>query len=79
MRHEGAVLSDQDGARPLPMAVRRSVAGPATGRLVAAGERRLRALLGELDVAVIPAETWGADDQAGATLRDVDVPDDLPG
>jgi molybdopterin-guanine dinucleotide biosynthesis protein A len=74
-----AVLADDAGPRPLPMAVRRSVAGPAAERLLAAGERRLRALLSEVDLAVIDPATWRADDPSGQSLRDVDVPDDLPG
>ena len=77
-RHEAAVLADDEGPRPLPMVVRLSAAGPAVERLVDGGERRLRALLGDLDVQVIPAEIWRTDDPTGATLRDVDVPDDLP-
>jgi len=32
-----------------------------------------------LDVEVIPYETWREDDPAGESLRDVDVPGDLPG
>ena len=76
--HQAAVLADDVGPRPLPMAVRRSVASPAVGRLLAEGERRLRALLGELDVEVVPQETWRLDDPDGLTLLDVDVPGDLP-
>lgn len=76
--HEAAVLADDAGPRPLPMAVRRSVAAPAVDRLVAVGERRLRALLTELDVSVVPPSAWGADDPDAATLRDVDTPADLP-
>ena len=78
-RREGAVLADGDGPRPLPIAVRRSVAAPAAERLIDRGERRLRALLSELDVEVIAPATWQVDDPAGETLRDVDVPGDLPG
>lgn len=76
--HEAAVLADDVGPRPLPMAVRRSVASPAVDRLLAEGERRLRALLGELDVEVVPQETWRLDDPDGLTLLDVDVPGDMP-
>ncbi len=75
--HEAVVLTDDVGPRPLPMAVRRSVASPAVDRLLAQGERRLRALLGELDVEVVPQATWGLDDPDGLTLLDVDVPGDL--
>ena len=56
-RREAAVLADADGPRPLPLAVRRSVASPAAQRVLESGERRLRALLGELDVEVIPPDT----------------------
>jgi molybdopterin-guanine dinucleotide biosynthesis protein A len=76
--HEAAVIADEERPRPLPLAVRRSVARPAVDRLLDRSERRLRALLEELDVAVIPPATWRADDPSGATLRDVDTPDDLP-
>jgi len=60
------------------MAVRRSPASPVADRLLESDERRLRALLGELDVDVIPPEVWQLDDPTGETLRDVDVPGDLP-
>ena len=78
-RREAAVLADEGRERPLPMAVRRSVASPFVDRLLDDGERRLRALLQHLDVEVIPYETWLEDDPAGESLRDVDVPGDLPG
>jgi len=77
--HELAVLADDTGARPLPMALRRSTAGPVVDRLVAGGERRLRALLAELPATVIERSAWRPDDPAGETLLDVDVPEDLPG
>jgi len=77
-RREGAVLADAEGPRPLPLAVRRSVASPAVDALVDGGERRLRALLERLDVDVITEDRWRVDDPTGETLRDVDVPEDLP-
>jgi molybdenum cofactor guanylyltransferase len=77
-RHDAAVLADETGPRPLPMAIRSSVAGPAVERLVAGGERRLRALIDELDAEVIPRSTWERDDPMGGTLVDVDTPADLP-
>jgi molybdopterin-guanine dinucleotide biosynthesis protein A len=76
--HEAAVLADDVGPRPLPMAVRRSAAAPVADELLAAGERRLRALLAVLDVEVIAPSSWRRDDPDGASLRDVDTPDDLP-
>lgn len=62
---------------PLPMAVRRDVAGVAVPRLLAAGERRLRALAGVLRTTVIPERTWRQDDPEGATLHDIDTLGDL--
>lgn len=76
--HEAAVLADAGGPRPLPLAVRRTRAGPAADRLIAGGERRLRALLVELETSVIPRAVWQRDDPQRATLRDVDSPADLP-
>ena len=75
---EAAVLTDASRPRPLPLAVRHSAATPAVDALLEGGERRLRALLERLDVEVIAEEDWRADDPAGKTLRDVDVPEDLP-
>jgi molybdopterin-guanine dinucleotide biosynthesis protein A len=77
-RREAAVLADDGRARPLPLAVRRSAASAAADRLIEDGERRLRALLERLDVDVIPEDRWREDDPDGETLRDVDVPGDLP-
>lgn len=78
-RREAAVLADEDGPRPLPMAIQRSRGAPVTQRLLDQGERRLRALLVELDVEVVLPTAWRAIDPDGASLRDVDVPGDLPG
>jgi molybdopterin-guanine dinucleotide biosynthesis protein A len=78
-RREAAVLADATRPRPLPLAVRRSVAASAVDDLVAAGERRLRALLERLDVGIVAEKDWRPDDPAGESLRDVDVPADLPG
>jgi molybdopterin-guanine dinucleotide biosynthesis protein A len=77
-RREAAVLADDQRARPLPLAVRRSAASQAADALLENGERRLRALLERLDVDVIPEDRWRGDDPNGETLRDVDVPGDLP-
>lgn len=78
-RRQAAVLADDERARPLPLAIRRSAGAEAAERLLEEGERRLRALLERLDVEVIPEERWREDDARGETLRDVDVPGDLPG
>jgi molybdenum cofactor guanylyltransferase len=78
-RREAAVLADEDRPRPLPLAVRRAAASTAVDRLLDTGERRLRALLEHLDVEVIAHGVWRDDDSTGESLRDVDVPEDLPG
>jgi molybdopterin-guanine dinucleotide biosynthesis protein A len=75
--HDAAVLADAEGPRPLPMAIRPRAARPVAQRRLAAGERRLRALISALDAEVIAPGEWQRDDPAGATLRDVDVPADL--
>ncbi|HET7169406.1 MAG TPA: molybdenum cofactor guanylyltransferase [Candidatus Limnocylindrales bacterium] len=76
--HDLVILADDTGPRPLPMAVRRTPAGAAVDGLLTQGERRLRALLTVLDVTAMPPAAWRVDDPAGATLRDVDTPTDLP-
>jgi molybdopterin-guanine dinucleotide biosynthesis protein A len=79
-RADAVILNDDAGRRPLPMAVRRSIVQPLAERLLAGGERRLRAVLAELHAVVaIDPGTWRADDPTGETLRDVDAPGDLPG
>lgn len=74
---ELAALEDGGLARPLPTALRRAAAEPAARALLAAGERRLRALAGALRNVTIAEREWRAIDTVGATLRDVDVPEDL--
>ncbi|HSL76145.1 MAG TPA: molybdenum cofactor guanylyltransferase [Candidatus Limnocylindrales bacterium] len=78
-RRQAAVLADEERARALPLALRRSAAAEAAEHLLEHGERRLRALLERLDVEVLAPERWREDDADGETLRDVDVPDDLQG
>jgi molybdopterin-guanine dinucleotide biosynthesis protein A len=75
----GAVaLQDAERTRPLPMVVRTAEARTVAHDLLHSGERRLRSLLDGLRVAVIDEPTWHALDPERATLRDVDVPADLP-
>lgn len=74
-----AVLLEQDGrSRPLPAAMRTEPATVAAERLVAAGERRLRALYSAIPSVVIEEPDWRATDPDGRTLRDIDTPADLP-
>ncbi len=74
---ELALLHDDDRPRPLPAAVRRVPAARAARSLLAADERRLRALSAVLATVVLPLADWRALDPARRTLRDVDVPADL--
>ena len=77
--HDLAVLADDDRPRPMPLAIRRASGLIVDDRLLEAGERRLRALLDALPTTVIPAAMWRVDDPEGATLRDIDIPEDLRG
>jgi molybdenum cofactor guanylyltransferase len=72
-----AVLEEGGRPRPLPMAIIRDPATAAATRLIADGERRLRALLDALTTTVIAEDDWRALDPDGRSLRDVDTPDDL--
>ena len=74
---DGVTLDHEGRGRPLPGALRTEPALRAAERLVAGGERSLRALYGALGTAVIPEPAWRALDPDGLTLRDVDTPADL--
>jgi molybdopterin-guanine dinucleotide biosynthesis protein A len=74
---EAVVLEHEGRARPLPIALRREPASAAADRLLADGERRLRALIETLEATVIAEATWRALDPYGMTVRDVDTPADL--
>ena len=76
---ELVALHDGEGPRPLPLAVRTRPATDAASALLAAGERRLRALVGALELRVLDEPTWTAIDPARRTLHDVDEPEDLNG
>jgi molybdopterin-guanine dinucleotide biosynthesis protein A len=70
-----ACLADEDGARPLPLAMRRAEVLARLTPMLDAGERRLRALLpGSL---LLPPDEWLPLDPDRGTLRDVDTPADL--
>ncbi len=76
-RAAAAALLEADSFRPLPLALRRGPAARAAIRLLAQGERRLRALLVALAATAIPEAVWRREDPGGLVLRDVDVPADL--
>jgi molybdopterin-guanine dinucleotide biosynthesis protein A len=72
-----AVLEHRGRPQPLPMALRNGAATTHARRLVAEGERRLGAILDRLAVRVLAEGEWRPLDPNAATLRDIDVPDDL--
>lgn len=76
-RVDAVVLSDGDRRRPLPCVLRVTPAADRAHALLHGGERRLRALLDALRVAVIDEPTWTALDPDRRTLFDVDEPGDL--
>jgi molybdopterin-guanine dinucleotide biosynthesis protein A len=76
---DAVALEDGDRFRPLPCVVRVAPAIANARALLHGGERRLRALLDSLRLAVIDEATWTALDPDRATLRDVDEPGDLDG
>ena len=78
LRRAPAALADYDGVlRPLPCAFDRMAALAAADRLLAGGERRLRALLAEVGLAALARAEWRAADPGGLTLRDIDERADL--
>ena len=72
-----AWLHDGQRPRPLPLALRIATATPIAAALMAAGQRRLRDLPAALGAAIIDPAVWRPLDPTGASLRDVDVEDDL--
>lgn len=74
---DAVILEHEGRGRPLPGVVRTEPALAAAERLVAEGERRLRALYETLATAVIDEPTWRELDPDGRTLRDIDTPADL--
>jgi molybdenum cofactor guanylyltransferase len=76
--HEAAVLVRSGVFRPLPAAVRNGAATQAARRILGDGERSLVALMRELRTRHLPEAAWRGLDPAGATLLDVDTPEDLP-
>lgn len=77
--HAACAFVSGDRLERFPFAARRGRALAAVDMLLAAGERRMRTLIRELDPLGIPEERWRALDPDGRTFRDVDRPDDLSG
>jgi len=76
---DAAVLVERGATRPLPLAVRNGAASQAARRLIGEGERSLRRLLDALSARQLDEVEWRGLDPEGATLRDVDRPEDLAG
>ncbi len=75
---DAAVLLQRGVARPLPAALRNGAATQVARRLIADGERSLVALVRGLASRSLSEGEWRGLDPAGATLRDIDRPGDLP-
>jgi molybdopterin-guanine dinucleotide biosynthesis protein A len=76
---DAAVLVQLGAIRPLPCAVRNGAATQAALRLLGEGERSLIALIRLLNPLAVDEMDWRSLDPTAATLRDVDLPGDLPG
>jgi molybdopterin-guanine dinucleotide biosynthesis protein A len=74
---EAALLVQRSVDQPLPTVFRLGAATEGARRLVAEEERSLRSLLGRLRVRRFEEWEWRPLDPAAATLRDIDLPDDL--
>ncbi len=72
-------LADKDEAWPMPALFRVAVARPAAARLVESGERRLRAIVNELNTERLDERWWAQHDPSGSWRRDIDRPADLRG
>jgi molybdopterin-guanine dinucleotide biosynthesis protein A len=70
-------LADKDEAWPMPALFRISAARPEATRLVETGERRLRAIVSELNTERLDETWWSQHDPAGSWRRDIDRPADL--
>lgn len=75
---QATVLESRGRLVPLPAALRTGAATDAARRLVGDGERRLRALFERLSTAVLDDATWRPLDPVAESVRDIDLPGDLP-
>lgn len=72
------VLRARGEVVPLPAALRTGAGSDVARSLVLDGERRLRSVFERLPTRILADGEWRPLDPEGATLRDVDVPADLP-
>jgi molybdopterin-guanine dinucleotide biosynthesis protein A len=75
---DAVALVDEKLVRPLPAALRVSTCRPIAAALLDGGTRSLVGLLGVLRVGTLEPERWRVIDPGGASLRDVDTPDEMP-
>ena len=73
----GACLLVDHEPQVLPLGIDRDAAVTEGGRLLAAGDRSLRALVARLELELIEETEWRPLDPDGASLRDIDRPEDL--
>jgi molybdopterin-guanine dinucleotide biosynthesis protein A len=76
---DAAILVQRGEMRPLPCAVRNGAATQAARRLLGDGERSLVALIRSMNGLYVAEGEWRPLDPTGATLADIDTPDDLAG
>ena len=76
---DAVALVDEGLVRPLPAALRVSACRPIVAALLDGGTRSLVGLLRILRVGTLEPERWRVIDPRGASLRDVDTPDEMPG
>ncbi len=75
---DAVALADDREIRPLPAALRVATVRPVVEALLAGRSRSLLSLLERLRVGTLEPERWRALDPNGASLRDVDTPEDVP-
>lgn len=79
LRHssvDAVVPVGPDGLEPLVAAYRTSLVAHGEA-LLASGERRVRAVLGDVSVELLAEERWSSVDPQGWSFRDADRPDEL--
>ena len=75
---DAVVLAFRGRRQTLPAALRVGIATKAARRLLSDGMRSLHALLGAVRTRELSEGEWRSLDPSAATLRDVDLPGDLP-
>ena len=74
---DGVALTEGGLLRPLPAALLVATVRPIVATLLERGDLSLLGLFGHLRMGAFEPARWQGLDPAGATLRDVDTPDDL--